>query len=686
MLLLAANLVERQNLERQRQQVQNHVRESLLVLQARLESQLSGNIQLARGLVAVIAANPQLTQGEFERAAKPLFEGRSLLRNIGAAPDMVIRLMHPLEGNEKAVGLDFRKVPEQRVAAEQARDTGNLVLAGPLNLAQGGVGLVARIPVFLDRDGSEPLFWGLISVVLDVERLYKESGLQDAALPIDVSIRGKDGKGSQGEIFYGDPDLFHAQSVRMPITLPEGGWEIAARPRGGWSDDNNSLLWTRLGFALALAFTVGGMLFLAHSVYRRNQIEVELEKHRHHLEQLVATRTVELTAAKEAAEAAIRAKAAFLANMSHELRTPMHGVMGMIDLAKRRMADAKGLDQLAKAKQSAERLLGILNDILDISKIEAERMVLEEQLLRLTDIIDYLRATLGQKVTEKGLSLTVDIPVQLAQACLVGDPMRLGQILINLVGNAIKFTAQGEVAVRVRQIGETPDTLKVRFEIIDTGIGIDTEAQRRLFQSFEQADNSMTRKYGGTGLGLAICKRLVHLMDGEIGIESMQGQGCTFWFVIPLKKCAENSVMPEPSLPNLTAVERLKTEYAGTRILLAEDELTNQEVSRGLLENVGLVVDIAEDGLRALELVKQNIYALILMDMQMPHMNGIDAAIAIRLLPDYAKTPILAMTANAFAEDRKVCLDAGMNDHIAKPVDPDKFYEVLLMCLEKPSS
>ena len=426
-----------------------------------------------------------------------------------------------------------------------------------------------------------------------------------------------------------------------------------------------------------------GVLGVGHDISEQRAIEQELTQHREHLEELVETRTTELVEAKVAAEVASRAKSLFLANMSHELRTPMNGVMGMIAMAKRRMTDAKGLDQLDKATNAAERLMGVLNDILDLSKIEADRMVLEDAPLQLGQSVENIVGTLGHKASEKGLRLTSDLPAELADAPLLGDPLRLSQILLNLVGNAVKFTDQGTVTLRARAISESPEAMQVRFEVSDTGIGINNEARARLFQSFEQADNSMTRKYGGTGLGLAICKRLVELMGGEIGVESTPRQGSTFWFVVSLNKREIDIAPPVQTFASLTAEQRLRTEYAGSRILLAEDEPINQEVSCGLLEDTGLVVDLAEDGLQALELAKQNTYALILMDMQMPHMNGVDATKAIRALPAYAQTPILAMTANAFEEDRQVCLNAGMNDHIAKPVDPDRLYKTLLAWLEK---
>jgi CheY-like chemotaxis protein len=233
--------------------------------------------------------------------------------------------------------------------------------------------------------------------------------------------------------------------------------------------------------------------------------------------------------------------------------------------------------------------------------------------------------------------------------------------------------------LRARQIGETPDAVQIRFEVNDTGIGFDAEAQTRLFQSFEQADNSMTRKYGGTGLGLAICKRLVQLMGGEIGVESTPGSGSTFWFIVPLKKREQSAVAPAPSYAPLTA--RLIAEFTGARALVAEDEPISQIVSCGLLEDVGFVVDLAEDGQQALELARQNRYALILMDMQMPVMNGVEATRAIRADSLSRDTPILAMTANAFDEDRDACLAAGMNEHISKPVDPQKLYETLVAWL-----
>ena len=436
--------------------------------------------------------------------------------------------------------------------------------------------------------------------------------------------------------------------------------------------------------SLALMFTLL-TCFSAVMVWRRRQAELAVReallRRQDQLESLVAERTRDLTVAKEAAEAASRAKSSFLANMSHELRTPISAIIGMTNLALREAGESRLGPRLLRISQTSRHLLGVINDILDLSKIEAERLVLEYTEFRLGNVLDSVFGLLGHKAEEKGLLLLREVPEPLAMRSFKGDAMRLEQVLLNLVGNGIKFTEAGRVTVRMRLETDAAEASVLYCEVEDTGIGIREADQARLFKPFEQADSSMTRKYGGTGLGLAITRRLIALMGGEISLRSEPGSGTCFTFRLVLQPAASpaepgaEAVRPPP---DAGAEDRLRLHFAGRRVLVVEDEPVNREVSRDLLTQVGLCVDVVEDGLSAVERVRRERYDLILMDMQMPRLNGIDATKAIRGVEGYAGVPILAMTANAFEEDRHACLAAGMNDHIAKPVEPEVLFDRLL--------
>jgi PAS domain S-box-containing protein len=414
-------------------------------------------------------------------------------------------------------------------------------------------------------------------------------------------------------------------------------------------------------------------------ITEKTRLGKELANYQHNLELLVAQRTAELTTARQQAEAANIAKSAFLANMSHEIRTPMNGILGMANLLRRGGVTLLQAERLNTIDTSAQHLLAIINNILDLSKIEAGKFVLEEAPVALGSLLANVTSILSERARAKGIRLLIES--EFLPHNLVGDPTRLQQALLNYATNAIKFTEKGAVTVRTIMQDEDADSVRVRFEVQDTGIGIASEAMSRLFSAFEQADNSLTRKYGGTGLGLAITRRLAELMGGEASAESAPGVGSTFWFTAKLKKTAEIPVKQSATI--LDAETLIRHHYAGSRILVVDDEPINREVAQMQLEAVDLVVDTAEDGAEAIAKAQKTVYAAIFMDMQMPAVNGLEATQQIRRMPGYRNTPIIAMTANVFAEDKARCIEAGMNDFLIKPFNPEALFAMLLKELSR---
>lgn len=465
-------------------------------------------------------------------------------------------------------------------------------------------------------------------------------------------------------------DRFCEAILRMlPLMLvllaAAGAWLSATLP----NVPKSAAVSVQVGAVLVVAIAFARQAVQLRDRDRLISAERMLRQRELELEARVAERTRDLVAAREAAEAASQAKSDFLANMSHEIRTPLNGVLGFAQLAAMSTADPVLLHHMDRIQLAGKQLLRLINDLLDMAKIEAGRLALERIAFDVPSLLRSLEAQLGDAARAKGLSLTWSIESGADQTFL-GDPLRIEQILLNYVGNAIKFTARGRIDIVARlerdPLAAAPDRLCL--EVRDTGIGMDAATCDRLFLAFEQADNSTTRRFGGTGLGLAICRRLATLMGGDVGVTSQVGSGSCFWVRLPLERAPCNvEVSPQASATSEGAPLPQANATQAARVLLVEDNELNELLACSILEQAGYAVRVARTGREALDMLSREPFACVLMDVQMPDMDGITATRRMRASAHQADIPVIAMTASALAADRQACLDAGMDDFISKP-------------------
>lgn len=653
-----ANYFIEDRIAKEKQLVQHTAQTTALHFESKIEKYLSAADFLKNYL---LLNGEEATSAAFAQLAPAIMDKNGVIQCLELAKDGTIDKVYPLQGNEHVLGLNLLTAEKRSYEASLARSTGKYTIAGPFPLVQGGVGALLLDPIFKHNSKGEYGFWGFAVVVIDWEAFVKE-----------VNLQYLDKSGYHYSIWHCDPytgakasiaasdHLVSADAIQVSCPMPNDFWYVDIEVDGGWISPVVQDAYLVLAIIISLLLTIGYWQF---ATGRLNE-----QKHKQQLEAALAKANV-----------ANEAKTRFLFSMSHDIRTPMNAILGFTDIAR----DSKDMGQiqdcLGKISLAGNLLLKLINEVLNISRIESGTLQPVLEKVDLQHFARELEMLFKQSMEDKKLSFSVSCAVK--NRFVEADSQHMQAICVNLIANAQKFTASGgSVTVKLEQLETQAETAVYRIKVSDTGIGMSDEFQKVQYQLFERERTSTVTRTEGTGLGLAIVKRLVDMLKGRIECESQVGKGTTYTLYFTLKLLPDEAVQAAGDKKQLSAQD-----LVGKEILIVEDNELNMEIAQIVLRKAGLVVDTAENGREAVAKAQAKRYDMILMDIQMPVMNGYEATRAIRQLADkrLASVPIIAMTANAFQEDKAKALSEGMDGHVAKPLKVEVLLQAMQEALQK---